>query len=45
LVGLNLMRLLSQNRIAEFHSELELLQKVGSHVAEIHFVQPVETSP
>jgi len=27
LVGLNLMRLLSQNRIAEFHSELELLQK------------------
>ncbi|EME29411.1 26S proteasome regulatory subunit N12 [Galdieria sulphuraria] len=27
LVGLNFMRLLSQNRIAEFHSELELLQK------------------
>ncbi|GJQ10856.1 hypothetical protein GpartN1_g2996.t1 [Galdieria partita] len=27
LIGLNLMRLLSQNRIAEFHSELELLQK------------------
>jgi len=25
LVGLNLMRLLSQNRIAEFHTELELL--------------------
>lgn len=39
IVGLNLLRLLVQNRIAEFHTELELIpQEVGSCTIHIYSI-------
>lgn len=37
IVGLDLLRLLVQNRIAEFHTELELLSEEVSQLAKTTF--------
>eukprot|EP00871_Galdieria_phlegrea_P005220 jgi/Galph1/569/GphlegSOOS_G5375.1 len=42
LIALNLMRLLSQNRIAEFHTELELLQKETKEDSFVSFAIGLE---
>jgi len=41
LVGLNLLRLLAQNRIAEFHTELELIPSEALH-GNVYIKHPVE---
>lgn len=41
LLGLNLLRLLSQNRIAEFHTELELIEVNQLHES-VYIKHPVE---
>ncbi len=41
ILGLNLLRLLSQNRIAEFHTELELIP-IGQHTDNMYIRQPIE---
>ncbi|KAA8495381.1 26S proteasome non-ATPase regulatory subunit 8-like A [Porphyridium purpureum] len=41
-IGLNLMRLLAQNRIAEFHTEIELLPEDVKQDPFVHYAMSVE---